>query len=91
MIRVHYNIRRESQGVARLSLLDEQVIRLRRPPFDAALARLACDNGEHADFENIVNVNVSPDESFGVEKVCCAPFEERIVKALAGACKKGRA
>ena len=88
MITVHYNIHRESQGVARLSLLDEQVIRLRRPAFDAALARLACDNSEHADFENIVNVNVSPDESFVVEKVCCAPFEERIINALAGTCRK---
>ena len=86
MITANYRTHKENQNAFRLSLLDDQVIKLRRPRFDAILAQLRCDNSEHSDFENVITVNVSPTDCFLVEKVCCAGFEETIINALAETC-----
>lgn len=77
MIKANYKVHKEGQNTFRPTLLDEHVIRLRRPRFDAILSQLKCDNSGHSDFENIVNINVSPTECFLIEKACCNEFEER--------------
>ena len=87
MITVNYKLHKESQNSFSLTLLDEEVIKLRRPRFDAILNQLRCDYSEHSDFENIMTVNVSPTECFLIEKMCCAEFEEKIRNALADTCK----
>ena len=90
MIKVTYQTRQTSRTPFRPNLLDEQIIKLRRPRFDAVLADLKCSNSEHSEFENIITVNLSPSEYLIVEKICCSQFEERIKNALAEACQKKR-
>lgn len=88
MIKVKYEIHRGTQKSFHPTLLDEYVIKLRRPRFDAILAQLRCDNSEHSDLENLITVNLSASECFLIEEVCCAEFKEKIINALMETCKK---
>jgi hypothetical protein len=88
MIKINYQTLQASRPSVRPNLLDEQIIKLRRPRFDAALADLKCGNSEHFDFENIITVNLSPSEYLIVEKICCSQLEERIKNAVNEVCRK---
>lgn len=90
MITPRYQTQLTSQYPFGPNLLEEQILKLRRPRFDAVLAELKCHNSEHSDFENIVTVNVSPAEYLIIEKICCLEFEERIRNALMAICYKSR-
>jgi hypothetical protein len=88
MIKINYQTLQASRTPFRPNLLDEQIIKLRRPRFDAVLADLNCSNSEHSEFENVITINVSPSEYLIVEKICCPQFEQRIKNTLAEVCRK---
>lgn len=88
MIKINYQTLQASRNPLRPNLLEEEIIKLRRPRFDGALADLECTNSDHSGFENVITVNVSPSEYVTVEKICCSEFEQRIRNALAEVCRK---
>lgn len=91
MIIVHYQAHQKSRNSFRPTLLDEQIIKLRRPRFDSVLDGLKCGYSEHSDFQNVITINVSAAECFDIERVCCREFEERISNALTETCKNRNA
>lgn len=88
MISINYQTLQASRAPLRPNLMDEQIIKLRRGRFDAALSELECSNSEHSEFENIITVNLSPSEYLIIEKICCSEFEQRIKTRLAEVCRR---
>lgn len=68
----------------RPNVLEQQIIKLKRPSFDAFFSELICENKDHCNFENVVEVNVSPNQYFRIEKTCCFDFELKIKNAAIG-------
>jgi hypothetical protein len=67
-----------SRRNASAGIIDEYLIKRRRPRFDAILSNLHCEEDEHRDFENVITINLSPEEYFVIDKVCFQAFASKV-------------